>query len=140
MEAQVAQNLEADRKGERFTLIEPPLRPEEPVSPNRPVVFGVGLLMSLALAAGIAALLEAMDGTVRGREDMVTTFNAPPLAIIPQIVVRAEIVSPKGARHLRLAAGAAAAVGVCAIAMLAVHFLYRPLDVLWFVALRRFGL
>jgi polysaccharide biosynthesis transport protein len=140
MEAQVAQNLETDRKGERFTLIEPPLRPEEPVSPNRPVVFGVGLLLSLALAAGIAALLEAMDGTVRGREDMVLTFNTPPLAIIPQIAARAELVPVKGGRHLRLAAGAAAAVGLCTIAMLAVHFLYRPLDVLWFVALRRFGL
>ena len=33
-EAQVAQNLEAERKGEKFTLIEPPQPPEKPVSPN----------------------------------------------------------------------------------------------------------
>ena len=39
MEAQLAQNLGADRKGERFTLIEPPLPPEEPVSPNRAIIW-----------------------------------------------------------------------------------------------------
>ena len=43
MEAQLAQNLETNRKGERFTLIEPPLPPEEPVSPNRLAVLIIGL-------------------------------------------------------------------------------------------------
>jgi uncharacterized protein involved in exopolysaccharide biosynthesis len=37
MEAETAQNLETERKGERFTLIEPPFTPEEPTSPNPPV-------------------------------------------------------------------------------------------------------
>jgi hypothetical protein len=31
-------------------------------------------------------------------------------------------------------------VGVLATAATAVHFLYRPLDVLWFMLLRRMGL
>ena len=35
-DAEIGKNLEIDRKGERFTLIEPPLIPEEPTSPNRP--------------------------------------------------------------------------------------------------------
>ncbi len=35
-EAQVSENLETERKGEKFTLIEPPQPPEKPVSPNRP--------------------------------------------------------------------------------------------------------
>jgi succinoglycan biosynthesis transport protein ExoP len=34
-EVQVSQNLETEHKGERFTMIEPPLPPEKPVSPNR---------------------------------------------------------------------------------------------------------
>ncbi|MEJ0099932.1 MAG: hypothetical protein WDO12_09375 [Pseudomonadota bacterium] len=39
MEAQLAQNLEAERKGERFTLIDPPVAPEEPASPNRHLIL-----------------------------------------------------------------------------------------------------
>ena len=38
-DAEIGKNLEIDRKGERFTLIEPPLIPEEPASPNRPLVI-----------------------------------------------------------------------------------------------------
>jgi polysaccharide biosynthesis transport protein len=34
-DVQVSQNLETERKGERFTMIEPPLPPEKPISPNR---------------------------------------------------------------------------------------------------------
>ena len=35
MEAQIAQQLELQKKGERFTLIDPPQEPLEPYSPNR---------------------------------------------------------------------------------------------------------
>src|SRR5262249_36476054 len=38
-EAQTAENLEVERKGERFTLIEPPFPPEEPTSPNRRLIL-----------------------------------------------------------------------------------------------------
>ena len=55
MAAQLAQNLESEQKGERFTLIEPPLRPQEPVSPNRPAILALGLLLSLGAAVGMMA-------------------------------------------------------------------------------------
>jgi polysaccharide biosynthesis transport protein len=44
LDAQLAQNLEIEQKGERFTLIEPPLQPQEPVKPNRPAIFALGTL------------------------------------------------------------------------------------------------
>jgi polysaccharide biosynthesis transport protein len=53
MEAEVSQNLETERKGERFTLIEPPLPPEQPISPKRGLILFMGLLLSLGL--GLAA-------------------------------------------------------------------------------------
>ena len=36
MQAEVAQELEKDRKAERFSLGEPANLPEKPISPNRP--------------------------------------------------------------------------------------------------------
>src|SRR5262245_59327349 len=70
MEAQVGQNLEADRKGERFTLIEPPLPPEAPVSPNRVAIWIVGVILSLGAAVGDAALLEGIDAAISGRQGL----------------------------------------------------------------------
>jgi succinoglycan biosynthesis transport protein ExoP len=135
MEAQVAQNLESDRKGERFTLIEPPLPPEDPVSPNRPLILVLGLLLSIGLAVGIAALLEATDNTIRGHKDMFAAFGAPMLAVVPRIMTPADIAL--GRRRVRYTVASVAVVTIGAI--LAIHLFYRPLDVLWFAAMRHLG-
>jgi predicted transcriptional regulator len=134
-EASTAQNLEADRKGERFTLIDPPLPPEEPASPNRKLLFAGGLFMSLALAAGVLWLLEQMDTSVRGRLDLMELTGIPPLALVPHIPTGLEQRSQR--RRVRLAFGGAVA-SLC-IAVVMAHFLYKPLDVLWFTFARRMG-
>ncbi len=135
-EAEIGKNLEVDRKGEHFTLIEPPLVPQEPASPDRPVVMLLGAVLSLLLAVGVAALLEALDGTVRGRRDLVSLVaGVPPLAIIPDI----ELEQPAARIWRRRAILAGVGLAVLAAAALAVNFLYEPLDVLWFVVLRHLG-
>jgi len=136
MEAQVAQNLEAGRKGERFTLIEPPLPPEEPVSPNRILVWAIGILLSAGLAVGVGALLEALDATVRGRKDLIALLSEAPIALVPAIGTAGE--ARAGRQHLRYALGAGAVAAISAI--LAIHFIYRPVDVLWFQVLRKIGM
>jgi succinoglycan biosynthesis transport protein ExoP len=83
MEAQLASNLETERKGERFTLIEPPLEPQKPVSPNRLLILVMGALLALVAAIGLMQLLEALDTRVRGRDDIVALLSVPPLAVIP---------------------------------------------------------
>jgi polysaccharide biosynthesis transport protein len=135
-EATVSKNLEADRKGERFTLIEPALVPEEPVSPNRPLVLALGLVLSLGLGIGAGAANESLDDTVRGRRDLVRLLAGPaPLAIIPRI--EAEVIQPKPWRQ-RLFIGLGILLAIV-VALTAINFLYRPLDVLWFVAVRWLG-
>jgi succinoglycan biosynthesis transport protein ExoP len=83
MEAQLAANLETEHKGERFTLIEPPLEPEKPASPNRPLILAVGAFLSLAGSLGLMMLLETLDTRVRSREDLIALLAVPPLAVIP---------------------------------------------------------
>lgn len=134
-EAKTAQNLETDRKGERFTLIDPPLPPEEPVSPNRKLVFILGVLLSGALSAGILWLLETVDSSVRGRLDLQKLTGVPPLALVPHIGTEAERRASR--RRVQLALGGAVASLCLAIAL--THLLYRPLDVLWFSFARRMG-
>jgi uncharacterized protein involved in exopolysaccharide biosynthesis len=134
--ARTAQNLEADRKGERFTLIDPPLPPEEPVSPNRKLIVVAGFVLSLALTFGVLWLLESMDTTIRGRRDLFDLTGIPPLALVPHIGTQAEARTAR--RHKQYAFGTAFAT-VC-VAVVLIHFLYVPLDVLWFSFVRRFGL
>ncbi len=136
LEAQVSQNLESDRKGERFTLIEPPLPPTKPISPNRKAILFIGLFLSLGLAVLVAALRESLDATVRGRKDLQQLLDLSPMALIPRIISDEERASFR--RRMRIGMGSAAA-GVV-LTLVALHLLVRPLDLLLLSGLRRFGL
>ena len=135
-EAQTAENLETERKGERFTLIEPPFIPEEPSSPNRPLILIFGLMFALAAGFGTVALLESTDPSVRGPKDLQALFSAAPLATIPVMLTTADRAHRRRWRRTALAGGAASFV----LALVLIHLFYRPLDVLWVVALRRMGI
>jgi succinoglycan biosynthesis transport protein ExoP len=86
MEAQLASNLETERKGERFVLIEPPLEPQKPVSPNRRLILALGAVLALGAAIGLMQLLETLDTRIRGREDIIALLTVPPLAVIPWVM------------------------------------------------------
>ena len=135
LEAQLSQNLEDQQKGERFTLIEPPLAPQIPTSPNRLLIAALGLLLSLVAPLGTVAVLESNDPRVRNRRDLEDLLRVPPLAVLPHIVTGTEI----RARRRRQTATFFGAVGVIIVALVLTHLFYRPLDVLWAVALRQLG-
>lgn len=135
-EAKLAESLETERKGERFTLIEPPELPERPDRPNRLLILFVGLVLAAVAGIGGALMVEAVNGTVRGSDDIDMVFSTPPLAAIPYIVTAEE-------RRWRVFARAGVATGLvlCAILVAAlVHSTVMPLEVAWFVALRHLGL
>lgn len=135
-EVQVSQNLETEHKGERFTMIEPPMPPEKPISPNRILILIMGFVLSLGAGAGAVVMREKLDGSVRGVKDMRTLLNVPPLAAIPLIVTRAEHRTHK---RIVLSSWMGAVASVMSVAV-AVHLFVRPLDVVWISLLRRFGM
>jgi polysaccharide biosynthesis transport protein len=133
MDAKIAQNMEDEQKGERFTLIDPPLAPQEPSSPNRIRLAGVGVMLALAAGFGMIMLLEAKDQSVRNRFDLEALVQVPPLAILPRIVTLGEITRRRWQRRLAVMG----TLGAFALALVLVDLFYKPLDVLWLVALRR---
>jgi uncharacterized protein involved in exopolysaccharide biosynthesis len=133
MEAKLSENLEDEQKGERFTLIEPPIAPQQAASPDRPMMIGLSAVLALAAALGMVWLLEMQDGSVRNPRDLQALLQIAPLAIVPHIVTVAEIATRRRTRRVAVA-GAAGAV---AVALILTHLFYRPLDVLWDVAMRR---
>jgi succinoglycan biosynthesis transport protein ExoP len=135
-EVQVSQNLETAHKGERFTMIEPPLPPEKPISPNRILILAMGFVLSLGAGAGAAVLRENLDLSVRGVRDMRALLSVPPLAAIPVMITRAD--SRKRRRTLTFS-WLGSVAGLVALTSV-VHFYVRPLDVVWAGLLRRFGM
>jgi uncharacterized protein involved in exopolysaccharide biosynthesis len=135
-EAQVSSNLESERKGEKFTLIEPPQPPEKPISPNRVLILIIGLLASGALGFGAVVLQDSLDASVRGPSDIRHLLQVPALASIPIIVTNADRDRTK--RVNRYTWGGSAA-GLLAAAVI-VHLFVRPLDVVWLGLLQRFGI
>ena len=133
MQAQVAEQLERERKAERFTLIEPPVFPEKPFRPNRLLILMVG--MTLALLGGIGTPLarESFDRSVHSVRDAVRALQVPVLAVLPLPIDPARL----RRRKLRIRWAIVAAVGLVAIALLVFHFFYMPLDVAWYGLLRR---
>jgi uncharacterized protein involved in exopolysaccharide biosynthesis len=133
--AQTAENLEMDAKGERFTLIEPPLVPQRPVAPNRWLILFLGVLLATGAAFGLVSLREAFDTSIHGPLDVQALARAAPLGVIPNIVTREDERRQRRLRY-RVAFGAAGAI---VVVLALAHFFVMPIDDLWFGALRRFG-
>lgn len=133
MEAEVGQQLEKERKGERFSLIDPPALPEEPVKPNRPAILILGFLLSMGGGLGFAAVAESVDSSVRGVRGATELFNAPPLSVIPYMRNNEDLARSEKTKKIIVATIA----GSFVLIVLLAHFLWTPLDVLWFKGLRK---
>jgi uncharacterized protein involved in exopolysaccharide biosynthesis len=135
MEAVVSQNLENDSKAERFNLIEPPLLPQRPIAPNRWLILALGAVLAVVAALGMIGLREALDASVRGPRELERLTRMIPLGIIPAILTPDEV-SAKSRQRTRYAVATA---GTLIALVVIAHLFIAPLDVLWFAALRRFG-
>jgi succinoglycan biosynthesis transport protein ExoP len=135
-EAALGRSLESEQKGERFTLIEPPLVPEEAHSPNRKLLAVLGLFLTLGSSIGIVFLKELIDPSIRGRDRLQEVVGAAPLAVIPFITTPGEVMGAQRQKWLAVAAISVALVS----ALVLFHIFVKPLDVTWYVALRKFGL
>ena len=134
--AKLAEELEKNSKGERFSLIEPPLTPEKPFKPNRSALILLGLILAVGAGFGVMMLQENLDKSIHGEAGLQKIFGEMPLARIPYIVTDTE--RHKRKRRLQYSLGAAVASAIIAIAM--VDQLFMPLDVLLFTVMRKLGI
>ncbi|HAU06906.1 MAG TPA: hypothetical protein DCS49_03825 [Gammaproteobacteria bacterium] len=136
MEAELAQNLESENKGESFTLIEPPRIPVKPEKPNRKKFLLVGVIMSLMTGISLALLIEKIIGGVRGEHAMTRLLANPPIAVIPMMYSEEE---RRKSRHfnLQLMLGF---VAMISMTLLGLHYWLIPLDLIWLQMMSNFSL
>ncbi|BAU48042.1 lipopolysaccharide biosynthesis protein [Sulfurifustis variabilis] len=132
MEAQVGQQLEKERKGERFTLIDPPQLPQKPVRPNRPAIALLGLILSLVGGIGYAFAAESLDTSVKSPRGLLAILKEAPLSIVPYVRNSEDISRDRRVRRIAIQSALAAFVAVAVI----VQFFWVPWDILWFKGLR----
>ena len=101
-DSQLSENMERKQKGEQFQVVDPASLPESPVAPNRPRILLVGLVLGLAAALGAAFLIENLDNSIRGNEDLDGFTDLPLLAMLPVVPSRGNILELRQARIMLL--------------------------------------
>ena len=82
-DAQLAENLEENQQAEKFSILEPALRPEEPSSPDRPKLIVLALFAAMAVGGAAAFAVELAFSTIRGRSHITQIIDDHPIAVIP---------------------------------------------------------
>ena len=136
MSADLAQNLESERKGERFTLIQPPELPIDPVSPNRTAMVFLAVILGLGVGLGVVIMLEAMSAAVFGAAEVTVLTGIAPLAIIGYMETQEE----EGHHNRKRILIVLGLICIGLLAMLLFHLFVKPLDVTWYILLRKFGI
>ncbi|MEA1946695.1 MAG: GNVR domain-containing protein, partial [Thermodesulfobacteriota bacterium] len=136
MEAKVAQGLEKEQKGERFTLIDPARLPETPFKPNRMAIMLIGLILGIGAGVGWASLKEFTDQSIRDPRSLTAATSFPVLASIPEIVTIEDMQQIRFKRFFIIIA----LIVVIATGLTVFHFLVMDLNVFWAKLMRKLTL
>lgn len=89
-EASTGEQIELRAKGGRFSVVEPAIAPQSPVSPKRLHIAAGGMAGGIGLGLGVIVLLELLNKGIRRPIELTQLFETPPLATIPYILAEGE--------------------------------------------------
>jgi len=111
-EAEVAASMERRQKGEQFRVLEAAYPSTTPVSPNRPLIVALGLILGLALGGGVALVQEAADSSYHEPRKLQEELRIPVLAAIPTVALAADLAQERRRRWRHAIAAAVVTAGV----------------------------
>jgi len=117
--AALARTLEQEERGDRFTLLQGPVAPKKPYSPNRLGIILLGLVLGCGVAFGCVTAVDAADPTVRGTADLQHITGGPAIGAIPVLL------SPSDLQGRKLRWSSALALFVVAVASAVTLMLIR---------------
>lgn len=134
--AETGDTIEALSKGQRISVIEQAVTPQEPDRPNRLAIAAGGVGGGFAAGLGLVLLLELLNSAIRRPVDLTARLGITPFGTLPLLRSRAQI------RRRRLVVAGAFAVVMVALpaGLWVVHTQVTPLDLLWNRVLDRVGL
>lgn len=84
LNARSSARMAQEQKGERLSVLDPPVIPETPISPNRPLLIAGGVAAGLALGIILALIVEMVLRPIRG-VGMVEDLGLEPLGVVPTL-------------------------------------------------------
>ena len=88
MNARSVSKLTDEQRGERLSLIEPPVTPDHPTSPNRPMLIIAGVLGGVAAGLALVLLIELIQRPIRSAGQLTQILGEPPLGVVPVLSPR----------------------------------------------------
>lgn len=97
LNARSMSKLAEEQRGERLTLIDPPVTPDSPSSPNRPLLIAGALFGGLAFGFALAMLAEFIARPIRSVAALTKLTGVAPLAVVP--LLKTKRLSRRAARR-----------------------------------------
>jgi polysaccharide chain length determinant protein (PEP-CTERM system associated) len=91
LEAEIAVNMERDKKAEQFSILENAQVPQAPVTPNMKLLFILCLLAGLHIGVGLIFLLDYFDNSLKAPDEFETDLGIPVLATIPKVYQKKDV-------------------------------------------------
>ena len=89
-ESRIAANLERQQVGEQFRIVEQPVVPSRPASPNRPSIVLGGLAIGFAIGMALLVVRELRDRGFRAEEEIAVALKLPVIGLVPVILTNAD--------------------------------------------------
>ncbi len=83
--AKITQRLQSSKEGTRYTILEPPRIPLQPISPNIPLVVFLGLFLGLGSGVGLVFVSEFLDKSFLDVQEASIFLGVPLLGAISKI-------------------------------------------------------
>jgi polysaccharide chain length determinant protein (PEP-CTERM system associated) len=114
-ESRIAASVDRQAVGEQIVVVDPPRRPEAPVSPNRKLVMLIGVGLGLGLGLALLVISELRDRTIRAEEEVLAALNLPVVGLVPRIITANDRRQLRRRRLLWSFAALAVCVGLAAL-------------------------
>ena len=76
-------SVAGDLQTAQARIITPAVVPREPARPNKLLIIGLSVVLTLMLTAGLALLLDSLENTVKGGADVEQKLQRPLLSTVP---------------------------------------------------------
>ncbi|OVE80197.1 hypothetical protein BVY02_01040, partial [bacterium J17] len=86
--ADLQNSLVRNQQGAQFKIVESPERPAEPAGPNRMLIFGLGIAVSIGLLMAIPMALFFLNDSYKFRSDFEYSTGVPVLSVVPPMPTR----------------------------------------------------
>ncbi len=83
--ADMFSDVEARQQGERFVLLEPAQPPEDPATPNRPLIDSIGAGAGLITSLLLVVILEFLNPAVKTEREVLDRLRVPVFGEIPHL-------------------------------------------------------